>query len=108
MQLFNRATGDINPDVARAWQKYDIAAILRRNWTRLGPKLNGKIHLYVGTADDYFLDQPAHLLEQTLRELGGKASFNFLPGRTHENVYDDGVAERIWAEMQETTRPKKK
>src|SRR4029077_6192410 len=83
MRLFNRATGEIDAEVARAWAKYDIARILRQNWRQLGPKLNGKIHLFVGTADNFYLDEPAHLLEQTIRELGGAATFVFLPGRTH-------------------------
>ena len=105
MQLFDRTTGEIDPEVARAWSKYDIARILRENWRTLGPQLKGKIHLYVGTADDYFLDEPAHLLQQTIKDLGGQASFVFLPGRTHENVYEGGTAERIWQEMWDTARP---
>ena len=108
MQLFDRATGEIDPEVAKAWSKFDIARILRENWSELGPKLNGKIHLYVGTADNYYLDQPAHLLQQTIKELGGLATFVFLPGRTHENVYEEGIAERVWQEMWNTARPAKK
>jgi pimeloyl-ACP methyl ester carboxylesterase len=108
MRLFDRTTGEIDPDVAKAWEKYDIARILRERWRDLGPKLNGKIHLLVGTADNYRLDEPAHLLDQTIKDLGGTAEFVFLPGRTHTNVYDDGVAERIWQEMQETARPAKR
>ena len=105
MKLFDRATGEIDREVVKAWERYDIARILRQNWPRLGPKLNGKIHLYVGTADDYYLDRPAHLLQQTIIELGGNAAFVFLPGRTHTNVYEDGVAERMWQEMWDAARP---
>lgn len=107
MPLFNRATGEIDRQVAEAWEKYDIARILRQNWYQIGPKINGKIHLYVGTADNYYLDQPARRLQQTIRELGGTAEFVFLADRTHANVYDGGVAERIWQEMWHTVRPGK-
>jgi enterochelin esterase-like enzyme len=107
MRLFDRATGEIDREVAKAWEKYDIARILREDWRRLGPKLNGKIHLYVGTADNYYLEEPARLLQETIQKLGGTAEFVFLPGRTHTNVYDDGIAERIWQEMWETARPAK-
>src|SRR5262249_2926390 len=99
MRLFDRVTGEIDPAVGKAWQRYDIARIVRENWRTLGPRLNGKIHLYVGTADNFYLDHPARLLEQTIKELGGTAEFVFLPGRTHSQVYDDGVAERMWQEM---------
>jgi enterochelin esterase-like enzyme len=107
MPLFNRITGEIDPEVAKAWEKHDIARILRQNWSELGPKLNGKIHLYVGTADDYYLQEPARLLQQTIRDLGGTATFVFLPDRTHENIYENGVAEQIWQEMWNTARPVK-
>lgn len=107
LPLFNRATGEIDPEVAEAWEKYDIARILRQRWRELGPKLNGKIHLYVGTADNFYLEEPARLLQQTIRDLGGKATFVFLPDRTHDDVYDNGVAEQIWQEMWNTARPAK-
>jgi hypothetical protein len=107
LPLFNRATGEIDPEVAKAWERYDVARILCENWRELGPKLNGKIHLYVGSADNYFLEEPARLLQQTIRDLGGTATFVFLPDRDHHNVYDDGVAERIWQEMLNTARPVK-
>jgi hypothetical protein len=108
MRLFDRFTGEIDREVAKAWERYDISRILRQNWRELRSKLNGKIHLYVGMADNYYLDKPARLLRQTIKELGGTASFVFLPGRTHENVYENGVAEQIWREMWNTARPANK
>ena len=73
MQLFDRDTGRIDPQVADYWeQHYDIATLLRRNWKTIGPLLNGKIHLTVGTADTVHLDESARLLDQTIKELGGK------------------------------------
>src|SRR5206468_3392117 len=107
MQLFNRDTGEIDRDVANAWEKYDVAEILREHWKTLGPQLNGKIHLTVGTADTFHLDEPAHLLEQTMKQLGGKASFTYVPGRTHMNLYEGGLQERIAKEMYAVARPKK-
>ena len=107
MRLFNRITGEIDPEIAKAWTKYDIASILRRHWRELGPKISGRIHLYVGTDDDYYLDEPARLLQQTIRDLGGTATFAFLPDRTHENLYDNGIAEQIWQQMWNTARPVK-
>jgi hypothetical protein len=43
---------DLDAVVPSYWEKhYDIAHLLRTNWKKLGPLLNGKIHLTVGTAD---------------------------------------------------------
>ncbi len=100
--LFDRATGVIDPEVAKAWEKYDIAEILRKNATRLRPLLQNKIHLTVGTADTFHLDKPARLLEQTMKQLGIKATFTYLPGRSHFDLYKNGLEQQIGHEMEET------
>lgn len=106
MRLFDRYTGNIDPDVAAYWEKnYDIANLLRTNWKKIGPLLNGKIHLTVGTADTFHLDESTRLLEQTIKDLGGKASFTYAEGRSHFDLYKDGLTERIAKEMYAVARP---
>ncbi len=108
MPLFDRDSGVIDPEVAQYWEKhYDVAHLLRSNWKKLGPLLDGKIHLTVGTADTFHLDEPAHLLEQTIKELGGKASFTYMDGRSHFDLYQGGLSERIAKEMYAVARPAK-
>ena len=104
-QLFDRDTGEIHPDVAQAWEKYDISAILRAGASKLRPLLQDKIHLTVGTADTFHLDEPALLLEETLKELGIRAHINFLPGKNHFDLYADGLREQIAKEMEDVARP---
>ena len=41
--------------------------MLTRNWKTLSPKLKGKLHIYVGGADDYFLCNAGSLLDADLR-----------------------------------------
>jgi Putative esterase len=106
-QLFDRETGDVDPAVAKAWEKYDIAGFLRRDANRLRPLLQGKIHLSVGTADTFHLEGSAHLLEQTMKELGIRASFTYLEGRTHFDLYRGGLLEKIANEMEQVARPQK-
>lgn len=105
LQLFDRETGEIHPEVAQAWEKYDIAAIIRSNASHLRPLLRNKIHLTVGTADTFHLDEPARLLQQTLKDVGIPASFNFLSGKTHFDLYRDGLREQIGREMESVARP---
>ena len=108
MPLFDRDTGNIDPEVAAYWEKhYDIANLLRTNWRTLGPQLNGKIHMTVGTADTFHLDESAHLLEQTIKDLGGKASFTYPEGRNHFDLYQGGLTEKIAKEMYAVARPAK-
>jgi hypothetical protein len=106
MPLFDRDSGAIDAAVAQYWEEhYDVASILRKNWKKIGPMLDGKIHLTVGTADTFHLDGPAHLLDQTLKDLGAKASFTYMPGRSHFDLYKDGLSERIAKEMYAVARP---
>src|SRR5215813_10622986 len=105
-QLFDRDTGYINPAVADAWEKYDIAEIIRSHAATLRPKLQDHIHLTVAAADTFHLDEPARLLEQTLKELGIRAQFTYIEGRTHFDLYEGGLEIKIAQEMYAVAHPK--
>jgi S-formylglutathione hydrolase FrmB len=104
LPLFDRATGEIDPTVARAWEKYDISRLLRDHWNTLGPKLKGKIHIYVGMADSFHLESSVALLDQRLKELGTDAEITYLPGRSHFDLYDGGLSIQIAKEMYSVAR----
>jgi len=108
MSLFDRETGAIDPFVQKAWERYDIARLLRTNWKTLGPKLQGKIHLVVGTADNFHLEQAVYLLRDTLKELGSDATFEFVEGRDHMDLYKGDLADRIVQAMYQVARPASK
>src|SRR5690606_19320266 len=99
MKLIDIETGRIDPVVAKAWEKYDISLLLRSNWKTLGPKLKGKLHIWVGTADTFHLNEAVELLDAELKKLGSDAKIEFLEGRTHSDMYKDGLAERIAWQM---------
>jgi S-formylglutathione hydrolase FrmB len=98
-ELFNHITGAIHPDIARAWERYDIATVLRNNWPTLGPKLAGKLHITVGTADTFHLNEPIELLAKELTTMGSDAKITFIPGRTHFDLYQGGLQQQIANEM---------
>jgi hypothetical protein len=97
---FDRSTGDVDADVVEAWKQYDIRLILQQNWTELGPKLSGKIHIIVGDADNFYLDGAVGLLRDTLDTLGSDAVVEILPGRTH-NLADRDTLQRVDREVLE-------
>jgi len=69
--IFNKATGAIDHTTAAYWQEhFDLNAILQRDWLTLGPKLQGKLHLYVGADDTYFLNDAVYLMEDFLKTTG--------------------------------------
>ena len=66
-QIFNKQTGEIDHSVANYWrQHYDLEAILERDWAKLGPELAGKIHIYVGSDDTYFLNDAVYRMQDFL------------------------------------------
>jgi hypothetical protein len=109
--LFDRATGKVDPEVARYWREnYDITAIIRRDWEKLKPALDGKIHLIMGTMDTFHLDESAKLLDLELQVLGADADFYWMEGRNHGNldrIEDDpnGLEKKIAWEMWAVARP---
>jgi enterochelin esterase-like enzyme len=105
MKLFNRSSGDVDTAVAKAWEKYDISRILRDDWKTLGPQLKGKIHIIVGTADTFHLDESVRLLDAELKKLGSDAKITYLEGRTHFDLYKGGVENQIAKEMYAVARP---
>ena len=68
--IFDKLTGKIDHNVANYWKDhYDLSNILKRDWATLGPKLAGKIHLYVGRGDNYFLNDSVYFAEDVLKSL---------------------------------------
>ncbi|HEX4899213.1 MAG TPA: alpha/beta hydrolase-fold protein [Pyrinomonadaceae bacterium] len=66
--IWNKLTGEIDHSVAAYWREhYDLGHILKRDWAKLGPKLEGKLHIYVGEADNYFLNNAVYLVEDFLK-----------------------------------------
>jgi hypothetical protein len=66
LPLWDPQTGRIDHRVADQWRKYDLRAFLQDNWRELGPRLNGKLHISAGEADQYYLNHAVHLLDQFL------------------------------------------
>ncbi len=64
--IWDKLTGEIDPDVAEHWKKYDLRLVLEENWASLGPQLEGKIHIYCGDMDNYYLNNAVYLMEDFL------------------------------------------
>ncbi len=68
--VFNKVTGEINREVAAYWKEhFDLSHIIQRDWHKLGDKLKGKIHLYVGDMDNFYLNNAVYSAEDMLKGL---------------------------------------
>ncbi|MGD8977287.1 MAG: hypothetical protein PVG91_06750 [Gammaproteobacteria bacterium] len=66
--IWDKFSGKIDHEVAEYWREhFDLRHILARDWKTLGPKLAGKLHVYVGTMDNYYLNNAVYLLEEFLK-----------------------------------------
>lgn len=69
-RIWDKRTGVIDRKVAEYWREhFDLSHILRRDWEKgLGEKLEGKLHIYVGDMDNYYLNNAVYLVEDFLEK----------------------------------------
>src|SRR6266498_384115 len=67
-RIWDKRTGEIDRSVGEYWREnYDLGYILKRDWKTHGPKLEGKIHIYCGDMDNYYLNNAVYLVEEFLK-----------------------------------------
>jgi len=102
--LYDRQSGAVDSEVAEAWKAYDIAIGLRRRAPVIGPLLRGKIHVYTGEIDTFYLEGAVAKLKEIAQDLDIDASIEIFPGKDHGNILDTALAERLDAEMHEAVK----
>jgi hypothetical protein len=106
--LWDGVSGKIDREALEHWKRYDLRLQLQRNWRTLGPKLRGKLHIYVGEADDYFLNNAVHLLDDFLRtarpEWGGSIRYGAGRGHSWRGLTERELMEQM-ARSAATTKP---
>ena len=78
-------TGAIASGTAAQWQRWDLRKVMEENWDTLGPKLRGKLRVWVGESDEYFLNNGVHRMEAFLKgaQPPAEARIEFGPGKGH-------------------------
>ncbi|HRJ16508.1 MAG TPA: alpha/beta hydrolase-fold protein, partial [Saprospiraceae bacterium] len=68
--IWDKRSGVIDKKVAAHWREnYDLAYILKRDWPKNGADWRGKIHLYCGDMDNYYLNNAVYLTEEILEKV---------------------------------------
>ncbi|MEM6708965.1 MAG: hypothetical protein AAF648_09295, partial [Pseudomonadota bacterium] len=97
-RIWDKDTGVINKAVAAHWRdNYDLRYILERDWATLGPKLEGKLHVYMGDMDNFHLNNAVYLLEDFLEATkdpyyGGEVVY----GDRQEHCWNGDLDNPIW------------
>jgi S-formylglutathione hydrolase FrmB len=72
--IWDKKTGVINKKVAEYWKEnYDLTYILKRDWPKYGNKWRGKIRIYCGDMDNFYLNNAVYLAEEELKNLNSPA-----------------------------------
>jgi S-formylglutathione hydrolase FrmB len=90
MPLFDAVTGEIDHNVAEHWKKYDLKHYLENNWETVGPKIQGKIWIWMGDMDDFYLNHALRQLDIMLKNRThpeADASIHFSPVTGHCSEY---------------------
>ncbi|MEZ4585419.1 MAG: hypothetical protein R2909_03340 [Gemmatimonadales bacterium] len=81
--LWNKLTGTIDHEVAGSMREhgFDLREYAERNWSVLGSKLRGKLHLAAGDMDDFHLNLAVYEFESFIRRVDPDYPAEFVYGR---------------------------
>lgn len=87
--MFDANTGVIDHSIAKQWEKYDLKKVLEKNWSVLGPKLQGKIWIWTGDMDGLYSNVATRFFKMYLDKTAqpksdAKISFTPMAGHTAE------------------------
>ncbi|MCB0638566.1 MAG: hypothetical protein KDC54_18175 [Lewinella sp.] len=74
MPAFDPETGVIDKDVIEHWRQYDLTLLVKDNWVELGPKLQGKIYIWMGDMDHFYLNPATRTFDAMIHSLDNPVS----------------------------------
>ena len=96
--------GKIDRKTAEQWRKHDLRDKLEKEWKTLGPKLRGKLRIWVGDADDYFLNEAVYRLEAFLERAKpayeGRIAFGARKGHSWRGITQEKMLEEMAAAVE--------
>lgn len=89
--LFDPFTGEIDHEVAEYWKKYDLTLYTKENWPELGPRLQGKVNIWMGDMDNFYLNLGTRAFDEFIQSTENPHSdavIRFTPMKGHCAEYD--------------------
>ncbi|KAK3070567.1 hypothetical protein LTR53_010226 [Teratosphaeriaceae sp. CCFEE 6253] len=92
LEPWDKVTGEIFPAAVEYWKPMDLGRHVATNWDNelnLGEALTGRIYVYVGSWDNYFLNEGVQEFQKTVDAKGGPgwANITILEGQPHGGNY---------------------
>ena len=100
MQMWRRDTGQVIARTVKYWQQYDINVLIMRRWDHgLRDQLEGRINVFMGTLDTFYLNGACDQIKASLAGLGSDAVIEMVPGKDHSTLMSADIRKRIADEM---------
>lgn len=98
LEPWDKVTGEIYPEAVEFWKPFDLSNYIVSNWKNyrnLGETLAGRIYIYVGTWDNYYLNEGVQEFQKRTDAIGGPgwANVTILAEKPHGGNYQD---REIW------------
>lgn len=90
--MFDPVTGEIDHEVAEYWRKYDLKNYVETNWETLGSKIQGKVWIWTGDMDNFYLNPATRAFDEMLKTRENPksdASVNYTPMKGHCAEYNE-------------------
>jgi len=62
-------SGEIDREVVEAWKEYDLKRYVEANWDEIGEDLVGKLNIWMGDMDDYYLNPGMYRFAELMESL---------------------------------------
>ncbi|MBV9987731.1 MAG: hypothetical protein JO301_08625 [Chitinophagaceae bacterium] len=97
--LFNRTTGLVDPAVVKEWSRYDLGSYLQQNWPALSHSLSGKVHIYSGADDNFYLNKAVEALDRKMKPLRAAVVAEIIPNANHWSIWSPAFTKRVQSEI---------
>ncbi|DBA00962.1 TPA: hypothetical protein N0F65_006223 [Lagenidium giganteum] len=110
--LFDKVTGNIDPAVAKYYERYDICKYVAAHAKELATCLEGSVHVICGTEDNFYLNIGCETLRKLLVSLAPAQTDAPVPSYVamvpgdHSTIRDRDLCARIYREIAQTPDPK--
>ncbi len=96
--LFDVTTGAVYPEVVQKWKDYDLGLYIRRRWKELGPKLAGKVYVFAGADDNFFLQESVEAFRKKADEVNAAVLAEWVKGN-HWTIWNKEFTARMQGEF---------
>ncbi|MFI4853426.1 MAG: alpha/beta hydrolase-fold protein, partial [Phycisphaerales bacterium JB065] len=94
MPIFDRETGAVDTEAVETWKPYDIRLKLEESWQREMRSMAGKIHVYAGEVDTFYLEGAVELLKAMAERMGIDAEIEVIEGMGH-SLHREGMMDML-------------